>query len=148
MRLRAFLTFVSVALTGCSSLPTPRADIVRWGVVDVRKAATAHADSIFGLAYEVLPTGSMEPYLVGGDNVVGDFDDGFDRITPGDVLLYDANWADPTIPLVCHMAVERTGDRWIMTGIANQYSESGSRALAREDYRAKVVGVYTSRLKP
>src|SRR5689334_6451365 len=129
MKLAAIL---SVALGGCVTVghyPTPDPAIIVWGVDDPQTAAWTHAGQIYGAAYEIMPTGSMEPYLTGGDFVVGDFSAAWKDITPGKTLLYDANWRDPDSALVCHMAVARTGDGWIMTGIANRYSEAGSRAL-------------------
>lgn len=138
-----------LALLGCAGYPTPDRGMVRWGTPDPVLSARVHAARLpAAVALVVLPTGSMEPYLTGGDGLVGDFTLGWETIRPGDLLTYDPNWADETVPLVTHMAVAKTGDRWIMTGIANTYSEAGSRALAKEDFRAKVVAVYTQRQKP
>lgn len=139
---------VALWLTGCASIPSPNPALVVWNEPYPWLAANQHADRISGGAFEIADTGSMEPFLVGGDFVVGDFAAKWEGIKPGDLLVYDPNWADASVPLVCHLAVERSGDGWVMTGIANQYSESGSRSLMLADYRARVVAVYTARNKP
>lgn len=146
--IRALTILVVSLFTSCASYPKPDASIVTWDVADPLSAAKEHADRIYGIAFVIAPTGSMEPYLTGGDCVVGDFAAPWKDVQPGKTLLYDANWLDPEEPLVCHMAVAQTVDRWIMTGIANRYSEAGALALMEADYRATVVAVYTSRKKP
>ncbi len=149
--IRRLLIIALLGLAGCASYPTPDPALVRWGQPNheaARLAAAAQAAPIDGFAFEVAPTGSMEPFLTGGDYAVVDFTFQFKDIKPGMVLVYDANWLDQNMPLVCHMAVEKTGDAWIMTGISNQYSEAGSQAMTAFDYRGRVVAVYTIRMKP
>lgn len=146
--MRAVLSVLAALLLGGCSTVSPDPALVHWGEPDAWWVANLHAERIQGGAWEIAPTGSMEPFLTGGDYVVGSFDAPWEGIKPGDVLLYDANWRDPDLPLVCHLAVQRSGDGWIMTGIASPYSESGSRTLMRSDYRASVVAAYTPRAKP
>lgn len=146
------ILLLCAALCGCASLyPKPDVALIAFGQPTEDASwdrALAHANSIDGGAFRVAPTGSMEPFLTGGDCTVVDFAFPYSAIKPGMLLTYDANWLDEFSPLVTHMAVERSGEAWIMTGLANQYSESGSRAMTSADYRGRVVAVYTTRKKP
>lgn len=139
---------LAIWLTGCTSLPRPAPNIsITYSVARPDVAAKVHADAIYGMNL-VLAGGSMEPFLRDGDYLVADFTKLFPDTVPGGLLVYDPNWADASVPLVCHMAVEPTGECWIMTGLANRYSESGANALCQPEYRATVVAIYTSRKKP
>jgi hypothetical protein len=81
------LLLLCLALTGCA---TVRPSIVTWGVPDPSIPATIHAERIYGVALRMLPTGSMEPFLTGGDYIVGDFSALFGDMKNGWLVLYDA----------------------------------------------------------
>lgn len=140
------LLILCLALTGCSTV-TPNPALVTWGVADPEAVAQAHATRIYGMADFIL-SGSMAPFMVPGDWIVADFQAPWAAIKPGSVLLYDANWRDPGLALVCHLAVQKQGDAWVMNGINNASYETGIWALVEEDYRATVVATYTRRTKP
>lgn len=151
MRLRALLLFVLIVATfalmpGCATV-APNPAIVVWDTPDPWWQAVQHAERISGMAYRAIGE-SMLPFIVENDFLVADFAAKWADIRPGSIVVYDPNWADASIPLVSHMAVERTGAGWVMTGVNNQHSESGARALMEADYRAIVVQIYTSRTKP
>jgi hypothetical protein len=135
------------AVLGCAPR-SPDPALVLWEQPSPELAAKAHAKERPGLvALLVLPTGSMEPFLTGGDWAVGDFTAPFDGIKEGDLLLYQASWLPQSSPLVIHAAAAKHGEGWIMNGIANAHYESGKLTMMREDYRAKVIRVYTKRAK-
>lgn len=133
-------------LGGCASLPRPDPALIAYSVARPDTAAAVHADAIYGMDMRIEGS-SMEPFLYGGDYLVCDFTKLFRDLKPGLLPIYDPNWADASIPFACHMAVEKTGDCWVVTGINNRYSESGKNAMCQSDYRATVVAVYTSRKK-
>lgn len=136
-----------VLLAGCATVsPDPR--LIVWDRPNTEAEADKAAAAIYGAAFPVADTHSMEPFLYGGDFIVVDFQFPYYGIGPGMLPVYDPNWADQSVPLVCHMSVERTGDAWIVTGINNRYSESGSRAMTEADYRGMCVQVFTARKKP
>lgn len=143
---RIVATLLLLVLCGCSTV-APNPSLVTWGVADPEAVAQAHATRIYGFADFIL-SNSMSPYLVAGDWIVADFQAPWASIKPGMLLLYDANWRDPGLPLVCHMAVQRQGDAWVMTGLANASYETGVYALTEPDYRATVIAVFTRRVKP
>jgi hypothetical protein len=134
-----------LALAGCG--PRPDKNIVLWEQPAPQIAAQAHASEINGRAFLVLPTGSMEPLITGGDWVVVDLRVKYEQIQKGDIVQYQANWLPPTAPTVIHMAAAKLGDKWIMDGINNAHYERGSQMLTRADYRGKVVQIYTRRAK-
>lgn len=123
--------------------------MILWEQPSPKIAANLHASEKGFIAFEVLPTGSMEPYLTGGDWVVIDSLFPFDKITEGDVAVYSAAWLVGG-PLVIHQCAARSGDSWIMSGIANHNYENainGLGGMTRDRYRGKLVQVYTKRAK-
>lgn len=147
--LRLLLVFVALALClgGCGP-KAPDKSLILWEQPSPQIAANAHASERPGLgAFHVLPTGSMEPYLTGGDYIVVDFTVSFDSIKAGDLLLYQANWLPADSPPVTHMAAAKSGDGWVMDGIANRHYENGKQTMLPSDYRGKVIQVYTKRKK-
>lgn len=133
----------------CSCGPkAPDNSLVAWGQEDPGKAAKEHARAIGGRAYVILPTGSMEPFLTGGDYEVVDLRFSYEKIEPAFLLLYQANWLPASSPPVTHMAAAKSGDEWIMDGVANRHYERGTLRMTRADYRGKIVRVYTRRPKP
>lgn len=151
MRLIAFLVPVVLLLVGCGP-KSPDKSIILWGQPSPMVAALAHQSEKPGLiAFEVAPTGSMEPFATGGDWIVADFKFPYDGLKAADPVLYQAQWLPATSPLVFHMAAAKSGDYWIMDGIANKNYESGVNGIGHmrpQDYRAKVIQVYTKRAKP
>lgn len=150
MKKLLFVLF-ALALAGCGP-KQPAPSLILWGQPSPKLAALAHVQSVAGtrllLAFEVMPTGSMEPFLTGGDWVVADWEATYETIKASDLVLYQANWLPPTSLLVVHMAAAQSGDEWIMDGIANAHYERGSYRMGRAEYRAKVIQIYTKREKP
>ena len=144
--MRRLLPVLALVLLGCSPRQ-PDAWLVLWEQPAPQIAAQAHAREIAGLAFLVLPTGSMEPLITGGDWVVVDLRVKYEQIQKGDIVQYQANWLPPTAPTVIHMAAAKMSDKWIMDGINNAHYERGSQMLTRADYRGKVVQIYTKRAK-
>jgi len=144
--MRRLLPVLALALlAGCA--PKPDASIVLWEQPSPQIAAEAHAREISGRALWVQPTGSMEPMISGGDWIVVDYRLSFDTIRPGKIINYQAGWLPFPNPTVTHMAAAKSGDAWIMSGIANKHYEGGAQAMTREQYRGTVVQVYTRRAK-
>jgi len=139
---------VAAVFAGCA--PKPDASLVLWEQPAPQVAAQAHAREIGGLALVVLPTGSMEPFITGGDWVVVDPRLSYETIQPGQILLYQAGWLPASSPPVVHMAAAKSGDAWIMSGLANAHYENaanGGLHMTRAHYRGRVVQVYTRRVK-
>jgi signal peptidase I len=123
--------------------------MIYWEQPSPMLAAQAHAKERAGLVwYNVLPTGSMEPFLTGGDYIVADSTVPWEKLQPGDLVVYQASWLPATSPVVCHMIAAKSGSGWVMDGIANRHYENGRQTMYRESYRAKVIAVYTKRQKP
>lgn len=148
--LLSFLLVAWFGWVGCE--PKPDKSLILWEQPSPKIAAQLHAAERDVLkALEVLPTGSMEPFLTGGDYIVVDFSVPYDSIKKGDLLIYKARWLPQTDeqPVVCHMAASKQGDEWIMDGIHNEHYESSKEfRMGRKEYRAKVIQVYTKRKKP
>lgn len=106
-------------------------------------AARLHATEISGEFREMLPTGSMEPYLHGGDYVVIDLRFPYEKIEVGMIALYQARWLPQSSPPVCHWVAAKLSDQWVMDGSANKaYENTGKTAMGRVEFRGKVVAVY------
>ena len=147
MKLRGTIIFLVVFLAaGCH--PKPDSSIVFWEQPSPAVAAANHAKEIGGWSQLVASTGSMEPLLTGGDYTVVDVKATFDGIKEGDICLYKANWLPANSSPVCHMAASKSGDRWIMSGLANAHYEGGEHAMTKHDFLGKVVAAYTKRKKP
>lgn len=142
-----FLAAIAALFAGCGP-KAPDRSLILWEQPAPNVAALAHARERPGLrAFHVLPTGSMEPYLTGGDWIVVDFGVPFSAIKAGDLLVYQANWLPADSPPVTHMAATKHGDGWIMDGIANKHYERGRMTMMPGDYRGRVIQVYTKRKK-
>ena len=145
-RNKLVVALMLLVLAGCAP-KAPNASLILWEQPSPQIAAQAHAREIRGLAYVVAPTGSMEPYLTGGDFIVVDFTVPFEALKAGDLVNYHAHWLPVGSPTVTHMAAEKSGDEWIMDGIANRHYENGALRMTRTDYGGRVVQVYTKRKK-
>lgn len=134
-------------VSGCS--PKPDKSIVLWEQPSPIIASLNHASEINGMALQVLPTGSMEPFLTAGDWLVADRRAKFSELKEGDLVIYRANWLPASSPLVCHMLAAWNYDRKsaVMSGIANKSFENGRLSMAESNYVGKVVAVYTKRPK-
>lgn len=102
--------------------------------------AAAHAGRVGGRVYTVSYTGSMKPFLTGGECVVAVGD--YPSIKLGDVLIYEGTlnpYATPT--QIVHRAVDRDKGGWIMSGDNNAHTETWSR-VKPENYRGTVVAIY------
>lgn len=135
-------------LAGCS--PKPDKSLILWEQPAPFIAAAAHATEIGGLWYTVAPTGSMEPFITGGDAIVVDTKFSWKDVTPGMVLVYKASWLPLGSPPVVHMAAAWSGEALIMSGIANEHYENsanGGLHLYKENYIGRVVRIYTKRVK-
>lgn len=142
------LFIVAVALLTACGPKAPDRSLILWEQPAPNIAANAHASERPGLrAFHVLPTGSMEPFLTGGDWIVVDYGAPFASIKAGDLLVYQANWLPADAPPVTHMAAARSGPGWAMDGIANRHYENGTQTMMPADFRGKVIQVYTKRKK-
>ena len=145
--LALLLVGFALVLAGCGP-KAPDKSMILWEQPAPAIAAALHAKEIGGLVLQIAPTGSMEPFLTGGDYVVADVKFPFDRIKEGDVLIYKARWRPADANVVCHRAAAKSGDEWIMDGIANAHYETGSDGrMGPAEFRGKVVQVYTKRKK-
>lgn len=136
------------ALCGCGP-KAPDASLILWEQPSPVEAAMAHARERLGLqALYVLPTGSMEPFLTGGDWIVVDLSAPFESLAPAMLVLYQARWLPQSSPPVVHMAAARLGDEWIMDGINNSHFErADSQRMGHAEYLGTVIQVYTARAK-
>lgn len=145
--LHVLIVALILLCAGCGP-KAPDKSLILWEQPAPGIAANTHASEKPGLrAFHVLPTGSMEPFLTGGDWIVVDSNVPFASIKAGDLLLYQANWLPADSPPVTHMAAARSGPGWAMDGIANRHYENGAQTMMPADYRGKVIQVYTKRKK-
>lgn len=102
-----------------------------------------------GLAYPVLGTGSMAPYLPASRPgvdlssvvvayAVPDVLKGFNDVKKGDLCVYWAGWAMAT---VVHQAAEKDKSGWVMSGLNNKRSETWAR-MTPDNFRAVIKEVY------
>lgn len=108
-------------------------------------AATLHARDVGGLAYYVLNTHSMEPFLVGGDWIVVQ-PGNYDALKVGQIITYRADWLPPTDPPVTHRLAQKDSHGWILDGDNNKHYEAHWR-VTEKNYVGKVIAVYTTRHK-
>lgn len=103
-------------------------------------SAAAHAGRVGGRVFTVSFTGSMKPFLMGGENVVvvGEYP----AIKRGDILIYTGalNPYGPTTTII-HRAVQKDKDGWIMSGDNNAQTETWSR-VRPDNYLGTVVAIY------
>lgn len=144
---RALCAFARASLLAACS-PKPDAGLVLYSQPAPQVAAEAHAKEIGGWAQRVDNTGSMEPLIAGGDWMVTDLRPTFADIREGWVCLYKSRGLPPDSRPVAHMAAAKSGETWIMTGLANANYERGAIAMTRWDFLGQVVQVYTRRPKP
>lgn len=86
--------------------------------------------------WHVSHTGSMKPFLQGGEYVVTVAN--YEAIRLGQILVYYAPYNKS--PLV-HRAVQKDKDGWIMSGDSAKHTESWYR-VTKDNYLGTVVSVY------
>jgi len=87
-------------------------------------------------AWQVSYTGSMRPFLQGGEVVVTEAN--YDAIKLGQIVVYQAPYNKS--PIV-HRAVQKDGLGWIMSGDSAKHTESWHR-VTKDNYLGTVVAVY------
>ena len=87
-------------------------------------------------AWQVSYTGSMRPFLQGGEVVVTEAN--YDAIKLGQIVVYQAPYNKS--PIV-HRAVQKDGLGWIMSGDSAKHTESWYR-VTKDNYLGTVVAVY------
>lgn len=135
------------ALLACAP-KQPDSSLVLWEQPSPEIAAKAHAREKGLVALRVADTGSMEPMLSGGDWVVLDAGFPFAKLREGDVILYTPDWAPDK--WVLHACAAKSGEAWIVHGLANAHYENGPNGglhVYSRHYRAKMVQGYTKRKK-
>lgn len=151
---RLLLAFAAlIFLAACE--PKPDKSLVLWSQPSPALASQAHVAERPGLLrYEILPTGSMEPFITGGDYIVVDTTVPFDaaHVPPGSLVNYlpspDKLQYYPGLPpgrTVTHMLAAWSGDSAIMDGLHNAHYEGGILSITKANSPAKVVAIYTKR---
>jgi len=119
---------------------------------EAEKAAQGHVNALAnGFLGKVSYTGSMKPYLVGGEIVVIDSTP-FNELKIGEVIVYKAKWTPKNSNLTIHRIVGKDKSGFIMKGDSpKNVTESAINGVANarvteENYGGKVVGIY--RIKP
>jgi len=142
------LTALFLALVGC----TPkRGDVpTYWGNTPQQalEASKLHARDIGGAYSIILPTGSMEPKITGGDYIVY-VNRPYSSVKVGMLAIYKARWLPPKSSQVCHWVSAKQGDEWIMDGEANRaYENKRDQLMGEKEFIGEVVAIYTTREKP
>ena len=137
-----------LALVGC----TPkRGDIpTYWGntPAQAQEAARLHARDVGGQYSLILPTGSMEPKLSGGDWIVW-VARPYSSVRVGLLAIYKARWLPKEHPQVCHWVSAKHGDEWIMDGEANrEYEKDKTQLMGQKEFKGEVVAIYKIKEKP
>lgn len=144
---RALWVLVALTIAGCTPSPSADPTLVLYEQPHPSGAARLHALEIGGAAFEVTGV-SMLPLIHAGDWATADLTFAYDKIAPGDVLIYRARWLPASSPMVIHMAAAKLGDEWIMKGINNHSHErEANERMGRAEYRGKVLKVYTKRAR-
>ena len=122
----------------------PLNPIETHNVDDPFAAAAAHAGRVGGRVFTVAYTGSMKPFLMGGEKVVvvGEYP----AIKRGDVLIYNGRLNPYAAEqVVIHRAVQHDKDGWIMSGDNNAHTETWSR-VRPDNYLGTVVAIYRAKI--
>ena len=135
------LLIVLVLASGCGRAVPIDPPVFRYDIeMLTRLSAEAHARSVNGEVFKLANTGSMEPFLTGGDWLVVSRVP-FNELKDGEIILYRAQWADKGLPPVCHRIAGRDRHGLIMSGDANKHSEARWR-VNDADYAGKLIAVY------
>lgn len=97
----------------------------------------------YGMHFRILPTGSMEPTIKGGDIIVvaGKGNRPYASLKAGEIIVYYASWMARDQPPVAHRLITKDRYGWILSGDANPTSESSWR-VTEENYVGVVVARY------
>lgn len=144
----AIMVIMMALVTSC----TPkRQDIpIYWEQTPAQAAIASylHARDVGGNNYQVLPTGSMEPYLTGGDFIVVK-PIPYKDIKVGMLANYQARWLPPSSLTVTHWVADKSGKEYIMDGQHNAHYERGPDfRMGEKEFRGIVIAIYTQRKKP
>jgi hypothetical protein len=146
--MKKLIIIASLFLVAC----TPKRDTIPtfWEQTPMQAqiAANLHANEVGGVAYLVAPTGSMEPFITGGDFVVVK-PVPYSTVHVGMAANYQARWRPPESPTVTHWVAAKLGDEWVMDGQANKYYErDASQLMGEKEFRGQVIAIYTQRKGP
>lgn len=146
--LTVWVIAVVLLFFGC----TPKRGEIKtyWGntPAQAQEASKLHARDIGGFYSVILPTGSMEPTLSGGDWIVY-VKQPYANVRVGMMAIYQARWRAPTDPEVCHWVSAPLGKEWIMDGEANAHYENTQKMLMGEkEFFGEVVAIYKVKEKP
>lgn len=131
-----------ISLSGCTPKRTSPTLHYNSSGVD----AAIQASAIHRVSYRVAPTGSMMPFLQGGDFVVVDTRFPYEKLAVGDLVNYQARWLPADFPTVTHWTASKTGNEWIMDGQANaHYENTKPYLMGVNEFRGKVTDIYTTR---
>ncbi len=133
-------------LLGC----TPKRDAVPviWVKSDAEAwiYSTIKATQIGGRSYKIQPTGSMEPFLTGGDFIVADTNVPYKDVKQGWMATYQARWRPVDADPVCHWVAAAQGNEWIMDGQHNEHYESGpAYQMGEKEFRGRVILIFKVR---
>lgn len=103
-------------------------------------AASIDIEENGGKIYTLLPTGSMEPLLHGGDYVVVK-NKGFDDLSPGEVIAYVPDWSINRLPTI-HRVLLRDSYGLLVAGDAVKGNEEAHFRVTPKNYIGVVTAVY------
>ena len=93
--------------------------------------------------YTVANTGSMEPFIMGGDRALGK-KVAYEDLQVGDVVNYRPKWNKGNLTI--HRLVLKDKDGFIASGDNNKNSESGER-VTKDNYDSKCIMIYRAKKK-
>ncbi len=140
---KTIITLVVLLGFGCTPKREMPPVVEHASKEEARSAAWVQAGKIAGQIYEVADTGSMKPYLLGGEFVVADLSYPYENIYEGMMTLYQARWLSRAYPPVCHFASKKLGKDWAMEGSNNStYENTAQTAMGLEEYIGRVIAVH------
>lgn len=120
-----------------------------WGMTDRDASAMARsiAAKLNGVSFRIAPTGSMEPFITGGDYVVM-VKVPYSSVHVGMLAIYQARWRPADAPMVMHWVAAKSWDQWIMDGQHNKtYENTADQLMGEKEFRGSVVAIFTQRKK-
>lgn len=144
----AGFAIASIALLVFGCTPKRQEVATYWGNTPTQAfmASSLQAKEIDGKVYLVAPTGSMEPFITGGDYIVVKSIPYAD-VSVGMIATYQASWRPKDSPPVAHWVAEKLGDSWIMDGQSNKSYEGKGQTMGVKEFTGIVVAIYTTRDK-
>lgn len=137
---------IAAFLFGCG-YPTPIDPpvLLRPTATQTAEESRLHARDLpggGGLQLIVMPTGSMEPTIKGGDYLVVDTKGArYEELRAGEIVTYRADWLPKDAPPVTHRLVKKDSYGWVLSGDANPRSEPQWR-VTKGTYVGKVIAIY------